>query len=247
MSQQIPAAPVLAQKKELNLFAKSWVGNGQASAVAEALKSNSSLTFVGFRECRAVDDAGAMAIAGALKCNKTLRKLSLESTRVGDRGAAALAQAVPQSGLSRIDLAYCPVGNAGAIAFARALVSDFCPLETLHLDYCTGITDEGAEALLAAVVDNVSCPLTTLGLNGTSISSAMRKRIDLAFKAKGSSAHATAAPSSETKKRARTHSGDGGVAATPATATSSRQPKSVSDRDSKKGLSTTRRVINSVS
>jgi len=193
MSQQIPAPSVLAQKKELNLFAKSWVGSSQASAVAEALKSNTSLTFVGFRECRTVDNSGALAIADALRVNSTLRKLSFESTKVGDRGAAALAAAIPLSGLTRLDLGYCSIGNAGALAFARAISSEACQLETLHLDYCAGITDEGAAAILTAKAENDNCVLTTLGLNGTSISSAMRKRIDTAFRVRDTAARATAA------------------------------------------------------
>lgn len=187
MSATLPAPSVLANKKELNLYAKNWVRNSHARDIAAILQTNTSLTFVGFRECRGVGDAGAVAIASALNKNRTLKKLNLESTKVGDRGVSAMARALAESTttcLLRLDLAYCAVGNEGAIALATGLVEPSCPLEVLHLDYCPGIGDEGARALLASL-EEASCGLRVLGLKGTSTSAALRAQIEAALALRG--------------------------------------------------------------
>ena len=145
------------------------------------MKNNTSLTFVGFRECRGVGDMGAIAIASALGVNSTLKKLNFESTKVGNRGASSLAQAILASSsctLHRLDLAYCPIGDEGVVDLAQAIALVSCPLKVLHLDYCPQITDRGAGALLEALTsETMGGGITTIGLKGTSVSANLRAEI----------------------------------------------------------------------
>ena len=50
----LPAPSVLAKKKELNLYAKTWMDDKQAIALSKMLTGNETLTFLGFRECKKV-------------------------------------------------------------------------------------------------------------------------------------------------------------------------------------------------
>lgn len=190
MSTSIPAPSVLAKKKELNLFAKNWVRNAHVSEVADILKENTSLTFVGFRECRGISDQGAAAIASALLENSTLKKLNFESTKVGNKGVCALAHTLIESSrcsLYRLDLSYCPVGDEGVSALARVLLQDSYSLQILHLDYCPQVTDMGGGALKDSLDENLSSHMTTIGLKGTSVSATIRAKIDSILKLKGDS------------------------------------------------------------
>ena len=91
-AQTLPPPAILAQKKELNLYAKEWVNDSHVSSLAAALTDNKSLTFVGLRECRRVGNVGVCALAKSIAVSKTLLKLTLESTGVGDQGVFALAK-----------------------------------------------------------------------------------------------------------------------------------------------------------
>jgi len=120
MSTSLPTPSVLAKKKELNLYAKNWVRNSHLANVAAILRTNSSLTFVGFRECCGVSDMGAVAIAASLGENSTLKKLNFESTKVGNKGVSALANAIGAGTnytLYRLDLAYCKNNAYGGLVY----------------------------------------------------------------------------------------------------------------------------------
>lgn len=176
MAQVLPTTAQLATMRELNLYGKAWVGNHQAVTLAAALADNTSLTFLGFRECRQVSDAAAVALARMLASNCTIKKLIFESTGVGDAGARALAGALQTSGLARLDLGYCPVGDVGVCALAKALADNPPTLSVLVLDHCVGVTDRGAAALAGALASNTV--LRTLGLKGTSVSLSGRAAVE---------------------------------------------------------------------
>lgn len=204
MSNSIPAPSLLAKKKELNLFGKSWVRNSHVAEIAAILRTNTSLTFVGFRECCGVGDKGAASIASALEDNSTVKKLNFESTKVGDSGASALAQVLEMSSvctLHRLDLAYCPIGDEGAISLARALAQETCSLVVLHLDHCPQITDVGGRALLAVLTENMSSHLTSLGLKGTSVSAEVRAQVDSILRSKEISRNNNFSASASSERR----------------------------------------------
>lgn len=133
MSNTIPSTNELSKKKELNLWNKQFVKNSHVCSIAESLKTNTSLTFLGFRECKGVSDNGVIAIANVVgSTNLTLKKLNFENTMVGDQGIIALAEALPSSGLIRLDLAYIKITDNGGLALANAL-SNGVPIVTLAL------------------------------------------------------------------------------------------------------------------
>ena len=66
--------------------------------------------------------AGAVALAGALRTNTSLRVLSLAVNQIGNAGATALAKALRKNtSLTTLYLNENQIGNAGATALARAL------------------------------------------------------------------------------------------------------------------------------
>ena len=61
-----------------------------------------------------VGDTGVVAVAKALEGNRTIRKLILEMTNTGNKGAVALAGILPSSNLARLDFGYCKITDEGA-------------------------------------------------------------------------------------------------------------------------------------
>ena len=81
------------------------IGDAGAAAVAEALKRNNTLTKLDLGS-NTIGEAGAAAVAEARKRNNTLTTLNLGgNTRIGDAGFAALAQALQgNTALTTLDL-----------------------------------------------------------------------------------------------------------------------------------------------
>mmetsp|Transcript_21202 Transcript_21202/g.25066 ORF Transcript_21202/g.25066 Transcript_21202/m.25066 type:complete len:297 (+) Transcript_21202:131-1021(+) len=178
MASSLPSESSLSKLKELNLFSKKWMNDSVCGNLALMLAENTSLTFVGFRECRQLGDKGAAAIAQALEKNSTIKKLNFESTNVHDNGAAHLARAIssPQCSLVRLDLSYCSIGDKGASSLARALGNSSSALSILMLEHCIDITNLSGKLLADSLEVNGS--LKTLGLKGTSVSADLRSKIE---------------------------------------------------------------------
>ncbi|XP_011270823.1 hypothetical protein CAOG_09090 [Capsaspora owczarzaki ATCC 30864] len=69
-----------------------------------------------------IGEAGAQAIAEALKMNTTLTQLDLQLNQIGDEGAQAIAEALrANTTLTWLKLSYNQIGDAGAQAIAEAL------------------------------------------------------------------------------------------------------------------------------
>jgi len=131
-------------KTELNLGYNS-IGDAGAAALAEALKANKMLTNL-YLYGNSIGDAGAAALAEALKANTMLTALYLDSNSIGDAGAAALAEALKANKtLTALYLSSNSIGDAGAAALAEALKANTM-LTALYL-YGTSIGDAGAAAL----------------------------------------------------------------------------------------------------
>ena len=120
--------------------------------------------------------AGCAALAAGLHAAQALRALDLSGCVAGDAGAAALAAALPTSGLSRLHLARCDIGAEGAAALAAA-VRECDSLKHLFLEGNGRVGDEGAKALAEAftahtaaaegprlaVLDVGECGITAVG------------------------------------------------------------------------------------
>ena len=98
-----------------------------AAAVAEILKSNTSVTKVDLREKvdlyynREIGDEGTKALAEALKVNAAVKKLILAGCGIGDDGAAALAEALRSNTLLTKLAIY---GNGGIGEQGKQLLRD---------------------------------------------------------------------------------------------------------------------------
>eukprot|EP00566_Odontella_aurita_P009918 CAMPEP_0113575366 /NCGR_PEP_ID=MMETSP0015_2-20120614/27653_1 /TAXON_ID=2838 /ORGANISM="Odontella" /LENGTH=434 /DNA_ID=CAMNT_0000478587 /DNA_START=31 /DNA_END=1335 /DNA_ORIENTATION=- /assembly_acc=CAM_ASM_000160 len=187
-------------------FKELELGDVGASALAEALKCNTTLTHLDLNDNN-IGDVGASALAEALKCNTALIKLSLKYNSIGDVGVSALAEMlkcnttlthldlhlndndigdVGASALSemlksnttliKIILSYNSIGDVGALALAEALMYNDT-LTGLELDDNDDISDIGASALVEALQSNAT--LTQLGLNDIdAIDTVLKRKID---------------------------------------------------------------------
>ncbi|MDA9573926.1 hypothetical protein N9R48_03280, partial [Rickettsiales bacterium] len=131
-----------------------------AIALAEALKRNKTVTKLGL-ELNMLVVEGAKAIADALKRNTTVTKLDLGYNQIGDKGAKAIAGALERNTtVTELDLIFNQIGVEGTKAIADALRVNKT-LTYLKLR-SNGIGDEAAKAIADAL--RVNKTLTELDL-----------------------------------------------------------------------------------
>ena len=161
------------------------IGDAGAQALAIALRESATLTTLDLGGCD-IRGAGAQALAGALCANATLTTLRLHCNGFGDLGVQALAGALHvNSTLTTLGLAGCSVGDTGAQALAGALIEN-ATLTELNLQE-NGIGKAGARAL-AESLRTKNTTLMTLYLNNNDIGRAGEKALAV-LKSKRSSIH----------------------------------------------------------
>ncbi|KJE97750.1 hypothetical protein CAOG_07854 [Capsaspora owczarzaki ATCC 30864] len=130
------------------------IGDAGARAIAEALKVNKTLTSLNLGWNQIGSD-GAQEIAEALKVNTTLTKLYLESNEIANAGALAIAEALKVNRtLTELYLRDTRIGGAGAQAIAEALrVNTKLTLLDLEVNQ---IGDTGAQAFAEALKVNTT-------------------------------------------------------------------------------------------
>ncbi len=85
-----------------------------------------------------IGDAGAAALAAAVKGHATLARLDLSGNGIGEAGAGALAEALlrgPPAALTRLDLGNNQLGDVGAHAVAEVSRTRRLFLLRLFVDY----------------------------------------------------------------------------------------------------------------
>ena len=143
------------------------IGESGASALARALKKNSTLKCL-LLGPNSIGDLGAIAFADALQTNSALTQLSLGGNGIGALGIEAICIALQFNHvITHLDLCGNTIGDSGAEALAGALQSPATQLSHLDLEGCE-ITSLGVESLAGALQTNRS--LTHLSLAGLSIS-----------------------------------------------------------------------------
>ena len=153
------------------------VGDAGATALADALRGNGTLTALELGGC-GVGAAGGVALAAALRdtSNRTLTRLGLRrNSLLGEEGVVALASAVQGGGCGLESLALQGVGagDSGAAALGRALLAPLgghgaAPrLASLDLRE-NGLTAACAPELAAGVGNGTGC-LRTLLLGGNGL------------------------------------------------------------------------------
>jgi len=139
------------------------IGPSGASALARALQSNCTLTYLDLTFNR-ISPSGAAALGEALKSNCTLTHLYLMDNEIGESGAESLGEALQSNHtLTHLNLQCNRIGDSGAQAFAKALQSTGIQLTHLDLGYNV-IGAVGVVALAEALQFN--CSLLRLGLQG---------------------------------------------------------------------------------
>ena len=89
------------------------MGDAGASSMAEALKVNTSLSYLNLDFGGSFGDAATAALSDALKINRTLTHLSLWGKGIGDTGASLLDDALKvNSTLTRLDLRHNHISDA---------------------------------------------------------------------------------------------------------------------------------------
>ncbi|CAE7525324.1 NLRC3 [Symbiodinium microadriaticum] len=128
------------------------LGDAGAQALAEALKENKTVKRFDFFDHR-IGYAGAQALAGALMENKTLREIQLACNQIGDAGAQAFAEALKENkSVTEVSLRSNQIGDAGAWALAQAIKENKTVTE---IDLSSSqIGDAGARALAEALKEN---------------------------------------------------------------------------------------------
>lgn len=162
------------------------IDNRTAIALSQMLETNTTLTKLDLGGNQNIGFLGAVAIAAGVR---TLKQLDLRNTRLGPVGAKALAQLIrTNNSLKYLNLSRNNFGDEGAIHVVEALVYN-TSLEKLSLSMCsitkTGavfigrnlpmmhgikhlflyqnpIAEEGSQALLEGLMDNMS--LLDLGI-----------------------------------------------------------------------------------
>jgi hypothetical protein len=173
----VPKPSSLQGMTEYTLFAKQ-IDNSKVTDLAGVLKTNTSLTFLGFRGW--VGDAGAKVIAASLADNRTLETLSFDSTRVGYQGVVALAKAISvKCSLTHLSLMYCPLQDNAVLVLCHALAEPICHLRVLRLDCCPQITNSSGELLLNTLLNNRRSKMHTVGLRDTGVDLDIQRSIRL--------------------------------------------------------------------
>eukprot|EP00049_Salpingoeca_infusionum_P000362 m.39379 g.39379 ORF g.39379 m.39379 type:complete len:1869 (-) comp10301_c0_seq1:353-5959(-) len=96
---------------------------------------------------------GAFHLAEAIKCNTTVKKLSLESSNLGQEGTKYLAEALKvNSSVIKLELIQCNIGEVGAKYLAEALRSH-PHLQRLNVE-SNAIGNEGTRLLVEALIMN---------------------------------------------------------------------------------------------
>ncbi|XP_067016471.1 NLR family CARD domain-containing protein 3-like, partial [Acropora muricata] len=143
------------------------IGESGASALARALKKNSTLKCLVLAD-NSIQDSGALALADALQTNSTLTQLGLLANGIGNLGIEAICKALQFNHvITHLDLRNNTIGDSGAEALAGALQLPATQLSHLDLEGCE-IISLGVESFAGALQTNRS--LTHLSLAGLGIS-----------------------------------------------------------------------------
>jgi Ran GTPase-activating protein (RanGAP) involved in mRNA processing and transport len=149
---------------ELNLE-NNQIGASGGASIAEALKSNTSLTTLNL-SWNQIGASGGASIAEALKSNTSLTELNLENNQIEDSGGAAIGEALrSNTSLTSLYLLDNKIGASAGASIADALKSN-TSLTSLDLSW-NQIGASGGASIAEALKSNTS--LTTLDLQSNQI------------------------------------------------------------------------------
>ncbi|XP_011270571.1 hypothetical protein CAOG_08909 [Capsaspora owczarzaki ATCC 30864] len=139
------------------------VGDAGAQAIAEALKVNMTITQVDLWQNQ-IGEVGARALAETLKVNETVTWIAIWDNQIGDAGASAIAEALKvNKTVTEVVLGGNQISDIGASAIAEALKVNKT-VTRLDLDK-NQIGSAGAQALAEAFKVNKTLAWLNLSWN----------------------------------------------------------------------------------
>ncbi|CAN0203052.1 unnamed protein product, partial [Scytosiphon promiscuus] len=114
--------PIASGIRRLLLAGNHRLGDAGARALASALKKDRTLEVLDLTRCK-ISDEGVRCLAEALRSNSSLRELRLGYNDISADGASALASLLhaASGALETVELQGNHIGDAGAIALANGL------------------------------------------------------------------------------------------------------------------------------
>ena len=100
---------------------------------------------------------GAISISKMMTANCLLQQLVMDDNNIGDDGTSAIAEAVGNCKISKLEVDNCGITLAGAKSLAAALSSNYT-IRVLGL-LNNAITTEGALLVVKAAIDNTVCQI----------------------------------------------------------------------------------------
>lgn len=112
---------------ELLCSCRWWVDDDWILVVCPNNSSSRTLNFLDLSECKAISDAGAIALGAALASNVSLTTLLLGFCSIGDDGAAGLADGIRgHAYLRELSLGNNRIGDRGALKIADTVRHNKC-------------------------------------------------------------------------------------------------------------------------
>ena len=106
-------------------------------------------------QCVCMITTGAISISKMMMVNHSLQELYMFNNNIGDDGISAIAGALGNCKINRLDVRWCGITLTGAQSLAEALSSN----HTIRELWLMGnpITVEGALLIVKSAVDNTVC------------------------------------------------------------------------------------------
>ena len=106
-------------------------------------------------QCVCMITTGAISISKMMMVNHSLQQLYMSHNNIGDDGISAIAGALGNCKINKLDIQQCGITLIGARSLAAALSSNHT-IRVLWLWY-NPITVEGALLIVKSAVDNTVC------------------------------------------------------------------------------------------
>lgn len=176
----------------MDMLKNEIIGESGASALARALRTNCSLTYLNLGY-NAIGETGAAAIGEALQSNCNLTHLYLTKNKIGDRGAEALAKALQSertfTQFNQLEQSFIEDSGVAELHFALVkAIHGSCSIRVTCLDLSkNNICCSGGIALANALLSNST--LERLGLNSNKIACSGAEALAKALQSNGTLAH----------------------------------------------------------
>ena len=106
-------------------------------------------------QCICMITTGAISISKMMMVNHSLQELYMWNNNIGDDGISAIAGALGNCKINKLDVHHCGITLTGAKSLAEALSSNHTIRELVLWD--NSITVEGALLIVKSAVDNTVC------------------------------------------------------------------------------------------